>query len=471
MLNQMATAIASPDSIQAQNMKQAQFVLIGFSLFIGFSLLIGAGRFIAPIFPAGSLAVGVFLYLKAPVLYTGFTWWLWFVSPVVRRIIDYQSGYFTPGTWILAALLVTGISVVGFVRQLPKIQQQGGLPFILSFMGIAYGFVIGLIQNPITLQSIIVLLDWINPICFGFFLFINWRDYPAQRRMIEQVFLWGVLVTGVYGIYQFLVAPGWDKFWIEYVNDTADVPSFGTPEPLGIRVSSTLGSPQSFGNVIVAGLPLLFNGSGVLHLAAIAFGSLSFLLSLARAAWLGLAVAMLSLTPLLKIRSQVRLLIILALAMATIVPLVSMEPFADVINSRVESLADAKYDGSLNARTDGYSVLLGKVLVEFIGKGLGGTIDTAGTGFVLGDSTIFPILISLGWMGTLPYLFGLVLILFKLVQKRKYSDEFNSATFAAILGILAQTGFNNILVGIPAMALWSYLGINLAAYKYYSNPK
>ncbi|MCG8363360.1 MAG: O-antigen ligase domain-containing protein, partial [Pseudanabaenales cyanobacterium] len=70
---------------------------MGLVLFLALGFLIGAGRFLVLLFPLGSIVVGVFLYRRYPIFYVGFTWWLWFLGPLVRRLIDYQSGHLTYG--------------------------------------------------------------------------------------------------------------------------------------------------------------------------------------------------------------------------------------------------------------------------------------------------------------------------------------------------------------------------------------
>jgi hypothetical protein len=95
---------------------------------------------------------------------------------------------------------------------------------------------VGLINNP-PLAVARAFLEWLTPILFGFHLFIHWRHYPSYRQNIQRIFLWGVLVMGVYGVLQYLVAPEWDRFWL------INVKAFGSAEPLAIRVFSTVNSP------------------------------------------------------------------------------------------------------------------------------------------------------------------------------------------------------------------------------------
>jgi hypothetical protein len=440
----------------------AWMVILGFALFLALSFLVGAGRFLILIFPLGSLAIGIFLYLRCPLLYTGFTWWMWFLGPLIRRIIDYQSGYLTYGPWTLTPLLVTSISSATLVKHLPTAHKLGGLPFLLSIGSLFYSFLIGLVENSAN-AVVNDLLAWLCPILFSFHLFVNWRDYPSYRENIKCTFLWGTLVMGIYGIWQYLVAPEWDRFWL--INTGTN--SFGKPEPLGIRVSSTLNSPQSFANVMMAGLLLLFANQGSLRFPAAGVGYLAFLLSIARSAWLGWLTGLTSFMLSLKSSLQIRLLITIAAAALFVMPLTTIEPFSTVITSRLETLSHApEEDVSFQARAQGYSELLNLALSEFSGKGLGHVIVSDSIGRA--DSTILPMLFSLGWLGTIPYLGGLILLFLKLFQapERRF-EPFASCAFSIALGVFVQFGFNLITDGPIGMVLWGFLGIAIAAHKYY----
>ncbi|NJO95300.1 MAG: hypothetical protein HC764_03985 [Pleurocapsa sp. CRU_1_2] len=187
--------------------------IISLIILIIFGLLVKATAIVLLVYYLGSFAVGIFLYQRYPVLYNGFTWWLWFVGPFVKRLIDYQSGSTMPGAWHLTPALVTSISLATLVRHFPRsYKQEGGLPFVLGVSAVFYGFAIELIQNQLSLKSVTILLSWLPPILFGFHLFINWQIYPSYRRNFQRVFLWGVLVMGTYGIWQFFMQPPWDLF-------------------------------------------------------------------------------------------------------------------------------------------------------------------------------------------------------------------------------------------------------------------
>ena len=449
-----------------QRQKQAWLAIVGLVLFLAIFLLLGAGRFLIFAFPATTLVVGIFLYLRTPALYVGFTFWVFFLGPLIRRMIDYQSGYITPGPLEFTSLLVASISCVTLVRQLPKMHRQEGLPFILCLGSVVYGVLIGLILNPINNYLMLTLpLIWLCPILFGFHLFVNWRNYPSYRQTIERTFLWGMLIMGIYGIWQFLVAPEWDRFWLI----TTDISSRGSPEPLGIRVWSTMNSPQEFATVTMASLLLLLcNPKNPLFIPIAAIGSLVFLLTKTRGPWISFLVGLIVFIPYLRSSFQIRLVISIIAAAIFAVPLIFIEPFYTGFSSRFETLFQLTSDYSLNARIEGYNALLNQALAELFGKGFGFQIDTSGTSFGANDGAIIPMLLNLGWFGTVPYLGGVFILLFNLFQaKENRSDPFISAVRAITLAIITRVWLYLIFTGVVSIVFWGFLGIGLAGCKYY----
>jgi len=173
----------------------AWVIILGFVLVTTVCVFTGAGKILNYIFPVGAFFVGVLLYFRAPLLYVGFGWWMWFIAPFVRRLADYRGAGFTnPSPILLAPYLVAFVAIITLYRHLPKL-YSGGLPFVIALSGVIYGFLIGLI-NKEPQQALIALLDWLAPLLIGFHLFVNWRDYPSYRQNLERTFVWGVLIMG-----------------------------------------------------------------------------------------------------------------------------------------------------------------------------------------------------------------------------------------------------------------------------------
>jgi O-Antigen ligase len=443
----------------------AWIAISGLTIFSAVAVLAGAGSILRLLFPLGSLIVGIFLFAKYPTIYIGFTWWLWFITPWLRRIIDYRSGWDGNGVILTAPFLVTLITIITFIQYLPRSYRMGGLPIVITILGVVYGFLIGIVKNPIPI-SLRALLDWLTPIVFGFHLFVNWRNYPKYRQNFYNTFLWGLLVTGTYGIVQYLIAPEWDKFWIIQTKLLTN----GTPEPLGIRVFSTMNSPGPFANVLLAGLLILLTNENFLRVPASAVGYLSFLLSLIRSAWIGWFLGLISLLSSLKPRLQMQLFITIIVMALCVVPLTTVEPFAEIINSRLESFTNLKGDTSFNERTALYNRNINLAFSSGLGNGIGSKYFINEKGLLEEltlDSGILDVFFTLGWFGAIPYLGGIIIAMFNLLTSSEgRSDGFASAARAISFGVLAQMLLGNVMLALSGVVFWGFLGMGMAASKY-----
>lgn len=438
----------------------------GFIAFTALCLTVNAASILRLAFPAGSLAVGALLFFRYPMFYIGFNWWLWFLTPLVRRLIDWKIGWLDPNPVLLAPFLVSFLSMLTLLIQLPKAIKGNGLLFVLSTAAVLYGALLGLMSYQF--QTVIVaLLSWLCPIVFGYHLFSHWRQFPELKRVTEKVFLWGTLVMGVYGVIQFLIAPAWDQYWLNNLINVMQIYSFGTPNPLSIRVFSTMHSPQPFASTMVAGVLLLFAIKSPLKIVSSGFGYLALLLSLARTAWLSWFIGLIVYIPSLKPRLQMWLIVTLMLMSLVVFPLTTIEPFSTAIGSRVQTLFAGQQDGSFVDRSLGYTNLLMDALGEIEGRGIGYVIRDATIGG--NDSGILVMLLNLGWIGTIPYVAGLALLVINALQVRQASsDSFVGACRAIVLALVSQISLNVVMLTPFGMVLWGFMGLTAAARLYES---
>lgn len=444
----------------------AWMAILGLVFFSAVTIFAGVGSILRFIFPLGSLAVGIFLYCWYPILYISFTWWIWFLTPFIRRVIDFKSGWDPQGIILVSPYLVALVTLITFARCLPKVYRIGGLPFLLALVSVFYGSLIGLVQHS---TSFVVkdTLDWLVPILFGFHLFANWRDYPKLKQNFQRTFFWCVLVTGTYGIVQYLIAPEWDRLWIIGTG----IATNGIPEPLGIRVFSTMNSPLPFAVVTMAGLLLMFSSQKALRIPAAVVGYLSLLLSLVRTAWGGWLVGLLTLLTSLKENLQIRLVVSISVMAICIIPLTNVSPFSDVISSRLETVTSIEGDSSFEARSARYEEKTNLALSQSLGNGMGSFTYINEQGIlqnVVFDSGILQMFFTLGWLGTIPYLGGLALLMYNLFQgSEACHDTFASAARAITLATFAQLPLGSVMLSLSGMVLWGFLGIGIAARKYY----
>lgn len=447
---------------------QSWLVIFGF-IFLTTGCYFASAASLRFIFPITAFIVAIFLYLRHPIHYIGFTWSIWFITPLITRLVDYKVGWDITRQMLISPYLVVFITLVTFLNHLPNISRQGGLPFILAFIGVCYGFLVGIIYNQ-PLPVIRSFLDWLSPIIFAFHLFANWRDYPSYRQHIQRLFVWAILLIGAYGVYQFVVAPEWDRYWLL---KSEMFTSAGNPVPFGMRVWSTLHSPGPFATVMQAGLLILFTSSGSLIFPASAVGYLSFLLCQVRTGWGGWFLGMIILFGSVKPQIQKRLITIILAMIICVVPLVTIEPLSKVITTRLESFSNLEKDSSFRDRSAAYDRNLSLALSNVVGNGFGNiwkvNEKTGQIEVVVIDSGILDMFFTLGWIGAIPYVGGLILMIFAVSKYTESQfDSFISVSRAIGISCCAQLIIYSGMLSIAGMIMWGFFAMAMAGHKYYS---
>lgn len=409
---------------------------------------------------ASSTGIGFWLYVSNPPLYLGFVWWMWFLTPFIRRLADYQLGAFTPPTEaliLLAPFIVTSISGLTLIRYGRTLLQLYAVPFLLCILGVVYGFLVGLPKVG-AFAATVSLLEWITPLLLGFHLLALWKLFPQHRQIIRTTFITGTFVLGAYALLQFFVLPGWDRLWMI----GSQMNSIGAPEPFEVRVFSMLNAPGPFATILIPGLLLIFESRSIFAKVAAVPGYVGFLLSLVRSAWGGWMLGMFYLVWRLKGRLRVRLLALTVLMAVAVVPFAMMSEISTVTTERIESLGNISDDGSLSARQHMYRTATIKALMNPIGQGLGSA------GF---DSGFVTILWQLGWIGGGLYLGGLAWLLWSVVLAPSAAppDPFTAILAATVLGYVGLLAFGTEHIEVGGCVLWSFLGLIIASRRHHKH--
>lgn len=416
---------------------------------------------------AATLPLGALLYWRRPGLYIGFTWWMWFLTPEIRRLIDYAQGWDPFNAVMLAPYLISALTFFTLIHHLPKLQFKHLFPFSLIFLGLFYAYCVGAYREGVS-SATFQLIEWLVPVVFAFYIVVHWRKYPVYRNAIQRTFVWGSLIMGAYGLLQFLNPPAWDQYWMT----NSPITSIGQPVPFEVRVFSTLNSPAPFAIVMMAGLLLLLGGGGFLRWPAAAVGSVGFLLSLVRQAWGGWLVAVVLIIAQSR-RARPGLLVTLLVVALLATPLLTVGPVADRINERLDTVTDLSQDNSFQARVEFYKETMPVAFLNPGGEGLGSTgrstkLSASGGTGELGDNAAFDsgimeIPFVLGWPGSILYISGLTWLLIYALRSRNSEDFFAVASSSIAVSILVLLIFNDTVTGVTGMLLWSFMGLAIAA--------
>jgi hypothetical protein len=410
-------------------------------------------------FPVTAVAVGAFLYLRASVRYVSFTLWLYFLSPFIRRVSESRSSWMTQSPILLAPLLVTLLTGPVLLRRINRSWfSKDTWPFEFALIGIGLGALCGLLISKDKKDVLAACINWVAPICFGHYMTCYPLDRAVLKRVVIRTFVTGILVMGVYGIYQFIKAPAWDCDWLDFMtNGDMAVSVMGRPEPFGIRVWSTMNSPGPFSTAATAALLLVFVDKRLIRVPAALSGFVALLLSLVRSGWLGWGVGLLSILASCK-KYISRVLLTLGAGLLLLLPALQYKPFADAVETRLQTLQTIGSDESANARASEYESLEDEMVRSPFGLGL--TNKDRLKGYVL-DSTLLRLPLQLGWLGCLFYVAGLGLLVRGMFPLRRELD-FGVIARAIAISALVRAPFGQILVNFDGLILWMFCGLAVA---------
>jgi hypothetical protein len=413
------------------------------------------------VFPLLSAAVGGFLLWRSKPLYVGLVFWLWFLTPFLGRMADYQGGW-TPASAVeLAPYLAAGLAGIPLLANLRCLATRRTLPFVCALVAIAYGGILGFLYLPL-FNVLRALLNWFVPIIFGLFIYENRQYYSDFRRVIEKSFVYCLLVLGAYGIYQFFLLPEWDRMWMLNVQ----LNSFGEVDPMKTRAFSTMNAPAIFAAAMACGLLVLCNLKGTLRLIAAATGFIALILTLSRASWLSLAAGVVYLVFRMGMRARMRLALAIGSCVVFLALFAQVPGIHELVVQRISTFTQPGQDDSFSARIEGHEQALRELVQEPWGEGVGSTDtlhNTEGDDDIIGphDSTLLEFLYSLGWIGTLIYALGLGTLAFQLIRAPN-GDSFVFSAHAILIGFLAQALLNSIFLGVLGFMVWTFASMSLA---------
>lgn len=454
----LAPPIASPAEYRTQ-------IFGTFAMMIGIPLLCIAGGEAGVLklaFPMLSVIASVFLIWRSKPAYVALVLWLWFLTPFLGRMADYQGGWSPASPVELAPYLSAGVSGLPLLMSLGSLGSRKTLPYVCALVAILYGTILGVVSLPL-FDVMRALLNWLTPVVFGLFIYQNRELYPQFKRAIERSFLFGTLLTGAYGIYQFFTLPDWDRLWMLNVQ----MNSFGAVDAMKVRVFSTMNAPEIYAAVTACGLLLLFNMNGKLRLLSAACGFLALMLTVSRASWLSLAVGGIYLMMRSGMRQRVRLAVAGFACVIVLMALSQVPAVHDLLLQRLQSFSDPSQDVSFSARVVGHEQAFRQLAQEPFGEGVGSTDakhNTEGDDDLIGphDSSILEFLYSLGWIGTLVYAMGIGSLTFH-VMRVNHGDPFVDSAKAILVGFAAQCLLNSVMIGVLGFMVWTFASMSLAA--------
>ncbi len=424
--------------------------------------LVGFAPVVYLAFPLVSVVLaGRFLWHRLDYDFLAYVGWMWLLTPFLRRVVDWKTTYHA-SSLILVAPAVAGLLAIPVAwGQRRRVDRTIGAVFAFAFVVFVYGAGLGLLRNGPS-GTAIDILAILGPFGAGLFALLAISDGERLQRTIVELAVWGTIVIGAYGILQFFVAPAWDTQWIT----DSGILSAGLPEARQIRVFSTLNTSNPFGEVVAALLLVaLAERRLLLRLAAASLGLASLGLSLVRAAWIALIVAVGTLVHAGRIRAQ-------ALAGFVVIVLIGLVFFggtaADTVYNRLSSsVSSGSSDTSVQSRIRFQTQIAGDTISNPVGLGMGSTgtalklgdAQAANARYTFFDSGIFENGTTYGSVLGFSLVIGLVFAMVAAWRRSRGSPATVAYCAAAVTMLVVSLIFTNTIKNAPGFFLWVFLAV------------
>ena len=416
-------------------------------------------RFWVYALPFFSLLLATQLVRKNTSAYIEFVVWLYMLVPLVRRYIDYRTG--VPETVIMTApYLAVAVCLWVILPRWKEVLNARNASLLFVLAAIVYAAATTAFQMLLGgLASGVI--AWLLNLLFAFFIILERRHIQSMYGGFERVMVYGTLVVGTYGIFQYFLLPEWDRVWLEI----SELVSFGTPLPMEVRVFSTMNAPQVVGAYLVAGVLISYGSAYKIRYLAMFSGLASLLLSMSRAAWVAFLAGALFLAFRLPSRERKRIVIIGAICFGTILIGLQVPALNESLSNRFLSLTDTN-DNSAYDRTKTYEAVFHSVITSPFGLGLGVQDDSQTHDSISDaehDSSVVNLVLSFGVVGSVVFCVGFLGTSFRILRTPQV-DQAIPLLFlqASLFSLLAEAALNNILTGPIASLTWCVIGLGCA---------
>jgi hypothetical protein len=410
--------------------------------------------------------LATYLYRVSLADYVTLACWLWFATPLLRRLVDYHGGYGRPAAILLAPPLALCAPAAWLIADWRKVLRPCQTAPILCVMITCFYATYQGLQNFSPRYVFQDLLTWVSPLIFAFTI-IHHSDRAAEMfQAFEKAFVYGLLAVSIYGVVQFFVMPEWDANWMRLV----DMDSIGNPKPTEVRVFSSMNAPQVLASFLAVGLIAAFNSRLKIRFVAIPAGLLCLALSLARSGWVAAAAGILYLLWKLPHRQRFQLVVAALVATVALIFALQNDDLQQVLSNRFQSLSDVKNDDSFMERVDAYTLLFGGFMTNPFGLGMGATpaVEEAkvtvhhGWNQDLGDSTIATIMTTMGLAGGLVVACSLLPLGRRLFSEASAQPAYTRTMQAVFIAMIAEAALDAVISTPTGFLTWGSIGFCLA---------
>jgi hypothetical protein len=410
-----------------------------------------------PLFVLGAAIVGYLAWCEKPARCIECAIVLFALAPLLRRVVDYGVGYDESGFMLLGPLLAIIVPTVELRHLLYRrtvIDTDLG-PVVLLMFCLSYALVLSTLEGDV-LQPAITLVKRLTPLLFGVWVMLRAREDDGILAAAARAFLIVTPIMGIYGLLQYLSPLPWDRYWMVY----SKMDSIGSPEPMQVRVFSTMNSPGSYATFTACGLLIFgFCRQGWQAVLFALPATLGLLLTLYRTAWITLAIGILYCAFFTRTRGRAGLITVF-IGLAAVFAASATE-FGDIITDRLATLGGSvAEDGSGRARLDQFYRFYEELDHTIFGSGLA----VGQTGARTIDGEVAAALLEMGLLIGPLYMTSLIWAAAQALGRIGRRDAPTRLVVGAgLAGILSQMPLAGITAGETGFLFWMLIGLATCA--------
>ena len=444
--------------------QQVSLALAHFALMVAACALGAAGLGVAarPLYMLGGVGIAWFTMRRSPWLYLSATMWFWLLTALVRRVIEWRSG-FHPTDPILATPNLMALLMLKPILTTPGLLSRREVaPGMLVAVSVTYGLCISFFRGDV-LAGAVAAADWLAPMFYLFYVVANSHEIGSLQPHLRAFLLLSMAVTVPYGLVQYFFLLDWDAAWM--IN--SEMNSIGQPFPLQVRVFGTTNHPGFLATWLGFCILLApFLRSKVL-LALVPPTVFLLVLTLVRSVYGAVALALL-LSALLGRGHALKPLMTVVLVLASLsagLALVSPVVAGNII-ARLQTFENLGDDDSAQTRKLIYQQMPDVIAAHPLGLGIGalgrGAVASGDADLIHVDSGPLAAYLALGWAGGSAYIMGLLFAAGQaLAAARRHPSPLVLAFACAAICPLAIFPFINV-INFSGTVMWLCFGCAIA---------
>jgi hypothetical protein len=404
-----------------------------------------------PIFIIGCGAVGIYGWKRGPAAHFQAILILFCFASLARRMVDLTAGFDGSGLMLVGPLLAIMAPLSDLLTgRRSDFRNVQVLPMGIVFACVVYATFLTVFQGEWN-NAASNAVKSIAPLIYVLGLVAAQAPRDEMVEAATSAFLFILPLMGLYGVYQYVDPPAWDRYWMQ----SASILSAGLPLPFEVRTFSVMNGPASFATFSAVGLMLVFFlRPGILPMLMSLPAAIALMLSMYRTAWISLAIGI----AFCLLFSATRLRAGGTLAgIAVMIVIALMTPFGDVISDRFASLSNGAGDGSARERLEEFASLWVRPDSGMIGSGYS-TVDVGSAGSMAVDGMFITCWLSMGLIVGLVCIGGLFLAIGNAVAASWIDRRATSIVIGALaLGALTQMPLANIISGELGFLFWAFI--------------